>query len=57
VPEAVHTCERAGIGDEQIGPVSEDGEEEALSDAMVQERSDSRPRRGEAFDKGEGRVG
>jgi len=53
VPEAVHSSERGIIWGEEVGPISDYGEEEATGDAMAEEGSDASPWGGEAFDKGE----
>ena len=41
------------VRDQEVGSVREDGKEEALCDAMVEERSDPRARGEESFNKGE----
>ena len=53
VPEAVHPSECSVIWGEEVGPISEYGEEEATGNTVVEEGSDASPWGGEAFDKGE----
>ena len=53
MPEAVHAPERGVIWGEEVGPISEYGEEEASGNAMAEEGSDASSWRGEAFDEGE----
>ena len=55
--QGVHFLGGAVIGDQEVCPVSEDGEEEAHGDPVCQERAGPAPRGGEAFNKGEGGVG
>jgi len=51
VTKAVHSSESARVRGEQVAPVDEDGEGEALCDGMTQEGAYGGPRRGEAFDE------
>ena len=57
VPEAVHVSERSVVRGKEVCSVGEYGEEEATGDPMAEERSDSGPRGGEAFDEGEESLG
>ena len=40
MPEAVHAAEGAGVGGEEIRPIGEYGEKEALGDGMAEKMSD-----------------
>jgi len=57
VPEAFHASECSIAWGEEVGSVSEYREEEAIGYAMAEERSDSGPGGGEAFDEGEDCLG
>ena len=57
MPEGVHLLGGAVVGDQKVCPVREDGEKEAHSDPVGQERAGSPPWGGEALDEGEGGVG
>ena len=43
VAEGIHTSERGGVRGEEIGPVGENREEEAMGNPMAKEGSDARP--------------
>ena len=51
VPEAIHASERSLVWGEEVGTVSEYGEEEAVGNAMAEQGSDAGPRGGEVFDQ------
>ena len=42
---------------EELGPICEYGEEEAIGDAVVEEGSDARPGEGQAFDQSKDSLG
>ena len=57
VPEAVHASECSVVWGKEVGPVSEYREEEAIGNAMAEERSDTGLWGGEALDEGEDCLG
>ena len=57
VPKGVHFLGGAVVGDQEVCPVREDGEEEAHGDLVGQERTGPPPWGGEAFNEGKGGVG
>ena len=57
MPEAVHASECSVAWGEEVSSVTEYREEEAIGNAMAEERSDTGPWGGEALDKGEDCLG
>jgi len=53
VPEAVHASERSVVRGEEVGPVGEYREEEAVGNAVAEAGSDAGSCAGEAFNEGE----
>jgi len=57
VPETVHASERGGVRGEEVGPIREYGEEEAVADAVAEEGPNASPWGGQAFDEGADGLG
>ena len=57
MPKGVHFLGGAVVGDQEVGPVREDGEEEAHGDSVSQEGAGTPSWGGEALEEGEGGVG